>query len=88
MLGNQLNKSKAAKACVWLILFAIINDLKLIQCAGSERILSRKRRYITFPKGSAIQLGSYHYIVNQITYHEMSLICLISLRYVLSDTGE
>lgn len=69
MISDQSNKSKAVKACAWLMLFAVINDLKTVQSVGGDKILSRKRRYLTFPKGSAIQLGSYDatlYSINEL----------------------
>lgn len=84
---------------VWLLLFMLINVLSkaTAEGEGNEKILSRRRRYLIFPKGTSIQLSNikiyiYMYIVpnmvHNVLYYYISSIHfneakLIDLQFIL-----
>lgn len=68
---NMKTKRKSEKLCftvcdVILCFLMVFVSLKDVVDAGmsndSQKILSRRRRYLTFPEGSSFQVGMYFYL--------------------------
>lgn len=69
----------------------LICAIELCRCKNIGKVLSRQRRYLTFPKGSSLQMGntSHRKIANQFsaTNQGFNLISNSSFRWSISGCG-
>lgn len=50
---------------ILIIFIFLIKSIKSVDEDEGERILSRPRRYLTFPEGSSLQLGEFNLFERQ-----------------------